>query len=148
ARTSLAAAFLGCQGCKIRKRGGGEWVAEGNMSEAALKVASMKGHLREDSEAGMQLLSDHLREPKLEVPFTSKRKMSATVHRMTSGRSLAALNFGEEHTHFAILKGAPDRILPSIQAVLSLGAASSGGLEVAEAGITSEEKLLIEEENQ
>mmetsp|Transcript_52975 Transcript_52975/g.113613 ORF Transcript_52975/g.113613 Transcript_52975/m.113613 type:complete len:1216 (-) Transcript_52975:58-3705(-) len=147
ARASAAAAYLSCHSTTIRKDTlSGAWLAEGSMSEAALKVAAWKGGLEDDNPHSRNLNTKHPREKKLEVPFTSSRKMSATVHQLPASRSLATLHFGAEYTHLAVVKGAPDRILPHLGAVF---AEADGRLKLAEGeDITNEERCLIEDQNQ
>eukprot|EP00928_Gymnodinium_smaydae_P037467 TRINITY_DN26000_c0_g1_i1.p1 TRINITY_DN26000_c0_g1~~TRINITY_DN26000_c0_g1_i1.p1 ORF type:complete len:1215 (+),score=317.55 TRINITY_DN26000_c0_g1_i1:222-3866(+) len=151
ARAAAASAFLGCYGTQIAKNvQTSAWEVQGNMTEAALKVAAWKAHLAEDSPEGRDLNALHPRVPSLEVPFTSKRKMSATVHALPPGGRLATLDFGKSASHVVILKGAPDRIFPHLGVALARGAggaAPGAALEVAGA-LTKEEKQLLESQNQ
>jgi magnesium-transporting ATPase (P-type) len=88
------------------------WEPRGNMSEAAIIVAAAKMRM------GITDPQDKTKEankmvPELEVPFSSERKMAMTVHKCTPGRVgnvLFPAGF-EDADHYAIIKGAPDRIL-------------------------------------
>eukprot|EP00448_Togula_jolla_P018033 CAMPEP_0170590566 /NCGR_PEP_ID=MMETSP0224-20130122/11938_1 /TAXON_ID=285029 /ORGANISM="Togula jolla, Strain CCCM 725" /LENGTH=1167 /DNA_ID=CAMNT_0010914371 /DNA_START=70 /DNA_END=3570 /DNA_ORIENTATION=- len=150
ARATAAACFLGCHSTRIaRDHRTGAWLAMGSMSEAALKVAAHKGHVEEGSALACILNSEHQREAALEVPFSSKRKMSATVHCLPPGRSLGSIHFPENCTHAAIIKGAPDRLLENLSAVLEVST-SPGTAEVlvmAEEGMTTEERNVIASQN-
>jgi len=71
--------------------------------------------------------------------------MSATVHKLPDGeQSFAGIQLGSGVTHLAILKGAPDRILPSLTGMLEI---QSGKLMLASGGITDEEKARIADQN-
>jgi len=145
ARAAAAAACLGCYGTKIVKdHQSGAWIAQGNMSEAALRVAAYKGGYPEDSFACRELRNNNPRDSVMEVLFSPKRKMSATVHQLPSNRRCATLLFGKDHTHFVILKGAPDRIMGNLSAVLSV---SGDALSIVK-GIAAEEKRVIESQNE
>jgi magnesium-transporting ATPase (P-type) len=104
ARAVVHAAFLNSHSTVLEEKDG-EWVPRGNMSEAALIVAAAKmgiGQKQSDiKERKEQMLEE------LEVPFTSERKMAVTVHK---GDKLGAVKLGT--SHFAIIKGAPERVLP------------------------------------
>jgi len=69
----------------------GQWVVEGNPSEGALIVASLK--------AGMGRGEDRA-ERLSEIPFSSDTKYMATLHRGQDGKN-----------HIAFVKGAPERIV-------------------------------------
>lgn len=146
ARASTAAAFLSCHGVRIAVDAvSGAWRAEGSMSEAALKVAAHKGGIWEHLSSGKELAAALPRDPALEVAFTSRRKMSATVHQLPADRQLASLRFGQEHTHVALVKGAPDGVLPHLGALLQV---SEKELTVASGKLSEEERLAIEGQNQ
>jgi magnesium-transporting ATPase (P-type) len=104
ARAIVLAAFLNSHSTVLEEKDG-QWVPRGNMSEAALIVAAAKlgiGRNQADiDERKTQMFEE------LEVPFTSERKMAITVHK---GDKLGAVKMGA--SHFAIIKGAPERILP------------------------------------
>lgn len=119
----LACGFLNCYATKLQRNAdGGQWVTKGNMTEAAVKVAAAKGGFWDDEGRGFRMvLETHLRVPEVEVPFTSKRKMMATVHALPEDRTLASLQFEQDATHCAILKGAPDRLISKLSAVLARG---------------------------
>merc|ERR1719271_1773815 len=104
ARAVVHAAFLNSHSTVLEEKDG-EWVPRGNMSEAALIVAAAKMGIGQKpldiKERKEQMLEE------LEVPFTSERKMAVTVHK---GDKLGAVKLGT--SHFAIIKGAPERVLP------------------------------------
>eukprot|EP00931_Biecheleriopsis_adriatica_P038315 TRINITY_DN21955_c0_g2_i1.p1 TRINITY_DN21955_c0_g2~~TRINITY_DN21955_c0_g2_i1.p1 ORF type:complete len:1246 (+),score=256.63 TRINITY_DN21955_c0_g2_i1:118-3855(+) len=118
ARAHLSCAFLTCYGTKLfRDSQSGAWETTGSMTEAALKVAAAKGGYWDTEGSGEQLHKTHPRIPDLEVPFNSARKMMATVHALPENRQLECMKFADDVTHFAILKGAPDRLLDKIGSV-------------------------------
>jgi len=143
ARASVAAACINCHGTRVFKKGNA-WAIEGNMSEGALKVASIKGGYGDDSEAGQHLMLEHVREVELEVPFTSKRKMSATIHHLMTGQHLSSLQFDAGTTHYVLVKGAPDKVVPYIGAVLQ---ATKDGASFAKEPATAEDRAVIEKQN-
>jgi len=96
---------------------GGEpdkWLPKGNMSEAAIIVAAAKMRIgvtnpSEDLKAKFKMV------PELEIPFNSERKMQITVHKCATPGEFMGVKFTPGHeasSHFAIIKGAPDRIFP------------------------------------
>merc|ERR1719434_242640 len=86
------------------------------MSEAAIIVAAAKMRINmpaNDPVANVR--AQHAMFEALEVPFNSDRKMQITVHRCQTPGSVAGIAFGKGQEHFdafAIIKGAPDRIMP------------------------------------
>jgi len=122
AQAHLAVGYLNCFSTKLeREADTGAWKALGNMTEAAVKVAAAKGGLwDEQGESKESLLKLHPRDQDLEVPFTSKRKMMATFHSLSSDQTLASIKFPSEATHCAILKGAPDKLVSRLNFVLML----------------------------
>jgi magnesium-transporting ATPase (P-type) len=128
ARTGLIAAFLHCHKCKINPPAAGDsdpkWTANGSTTEAALKVAAWKGGLIDGEQRGEALKEKYQREtaPDLDVIFSSSSKMAASVLRLPEDdRSLEGkLRFRPEHTHFAIVLGAPDRVISRLGALLSI----------------------------
>eukprot|EP00927_Polykrikos_kofoidii_P023031 TRINITY_DN2132_c0_g1_i1.p1 TRINITY_DN2132_c0_g1~~TRINITY_DN2132_c0_g1_i1.p1 ORF type:complete len:1190 (+),score=174.03 TRINITY_DN2132_c0_g1_i1:110-3679(+) len=151
ARACAAAAFIGCHGTRVVKGSQSRaWEVEGNMSEGALKVAAYKGHFCEDSSAARELHGLYPRDADLEVPFSSKRKMSATVHSLpvsasgTGAVGFTTLDFGEGYTHFVVLKGAPDRILPSLKSILTV---AGGKMIIDKEPLAKAERELIESQN-
>mmetsp|Transcript_148305 Transcript_148305/g.413070 ORF Transcript_148305/g.413070 Transcript_148305/m.413070 type:complete len:1257 (-) Transcript_148305:262-4032(-) len=118
-RAHLACCFLACYECKL-VRDHNAWSTQGNMTEGALKVAAAKGGYLDNDGLGPELLQvTHPRDAELEVPFTPTRKMMATVHHLPSSRRLETLQFPEDATHFAIVKGAPDLLMPKVSTMLS-----------------------------
>lgn len=116
ARAHLVCCFLNCYETTLaRDSGTGMWSTRGNMTEGALKVAAAKGGYWDSEGLGHDLMnSTHQRVSELEVPFTPKRKMMATVHRLPHNRRLETMQFPRDATHFAVLKGAPDLLMPKV----------------------------------
>mmetsp|Transcript_32331 Transcript_32331/g.73909 ORF Transcript_32331/g.73909 Transcript_32331/m.73909 type:complete len:1230 (-) Transcript_32331:61-3750(-) len=144
-RVCLGAASLGCYSVVVSQKPDGGWDAKGNMSEAALKVAAYKGYLEDGSERAAELVRRHTRMPDLEVAFSSSRKMSATVHILPEDKRLQSLVFPADITHFAIVKGAPDRVIPLLQTVPE--ANKEGFLGIAAEALSSKERDTLLEEN-
>lgn len=115
----------------------GLWKSEGSLTEAALKVAAMKGQ-RHSQGLGTTL------EGMLAVPFSSDRKMSATVHRLPEGRRLASLTFPPTATHFAVVVGAPDKLVESLSRALR---AEESTLVVSGEPLTRTDRSIIEKAN-
>lgn len=90
------------------------WFTAGNMSEGAIVVACAKGRVG-GPESAQDFYQLYPRNEMLEIPFSSSRKMAASVHALPQGRSdrFEFLKFvdGEKYTHIAVVKGAPDRLL-------------------------------------
>jgi len=147
ARAHLACSFLTCYGTSLYQNcSTGTWDTCGNMTEAALKVAAAKGGYWDMEGQGAELLRTHARVPDLEVPFTSKRKMMSTIHELPSlpNRQLASLQFPQDSTHFAILKGAPDEVLPRLGAIPKL---EKEYLAVPGLPMSAKDRALLEERN-
>jgi Ca2+-transporting ATPase len=142
-KAHLACAFLSTYGSIMKFDGEKEaWKCSGNMTDAALRVAAAKGGLSHDEGHGLELLkSSHPRDEQLEVSFTSARKMMVTVHKLPENRRLETLQFPTAATHVAILKGAPDRLISKMKAVLTL---EKGLLQAPGATITDDEKALLQ----
>jgi len=142
----LICAFLNCWDTHIlpdtEKPG---WVSQGNMTEAALKVAAAKGDLWDNKGEGMQLQNEIFkRVPELEIPFSSSRKMSCTMHELPPGGKLETLEFEPSTTHFAILKGAPDRLVTKIRTIPRMKESS---LMVSGEPFSSEHSKTVQETN-
>mmetsp|Transcript_104818 Transcript_104818/g.296554 ORF Transcript_104818/g.296554 Transcript_104818/m.296554 type:complete len:1177 (-) Transcript_104818:82-3612(-) len=144
ARVQLAAAFVNCHGTSIEQGEGGVWRSVGNMSEAALKTAAAKAHMRD---VGGAPLPDYERVQELEVPFTSSRKMAATVHRLPSGGRFEALCLGGDVGHVGIVKGAPDRLLGRLRGGV-LMQLSDEALDISSEPLSEAEREAVEAENQ
>eukprot|EP01068_Selenidium_serpulae_P017225 Selendium_serpulae@DN6362_c0_g1_i6.p1 len=87
------------------------WRADGNMSEGAIVVAAAKARL--GAAVGYDPLCDFPRNKELEVPFSSSRKMMATIHKLSENDAFEGVDLarpGRQFTHVAIVKGAPDRV--------------------------------------
>lgn len=103
---------------------GGSWRTDGNMSEGAIVVGAAKARL--GASVGYCPLTDYPRNKDLEVPFSSARKMMATVHRVKRDGYFEGVRLtGDDAeassssfagpgrvTHVAVVKGAPDRVGP------------------------------------
>mmetsp|Transcript_67702 Transcript_67702/g.198150 ORF Transcript_67702/g.198150 Transcript_67702/m.198150 type:complete len:1253 (+) Transcript_67702:110-3868(+) len=128
ARAHLVCCFLNCYETTLCcDRSTGWWSTQGNMTEGALKVAAAKGGLWDEEGLGPELLQvTHPRVAELEVPFNPKRKMMATVHRLPPSRRLEVLQFPEGATHVAVVKGAPDKILPKVSQVAGVALNGEG----------------------
>lgn len=147
ATTLLTAAFLGSHGVKLYQDTSSQaWKAEGNMSEAALKVAAAKAGFADWSGKGQAAMAAYPRDDTLSVAFTPNRKMSATVHALAGGGgSFASLDMDPATTHLALFKGAPDRLVPYLSALLE---APREGLSLKISGISEKERDAINAENQ
>lgn len=146
ARALAAASYIGCHAVKIKQEPGGGWKATGNMSEAALLVAAWKGYYSGDCPASRALVAAHPREANLEIPFASKRKMSCSIIKLSATNCFFSLNFGSGFTHMAILKGAPDRVLPHLGATFAFDA-SGTQLRIAKGAFGDADREAIEREN-
>jgi magnesium-transporting ATPase (P-type) len=92
------------------------------MSEAALVVAAAKCIGAYDPNCKLDILQAvkgvdvhalYVDEAALEIPFSSKRKMKATFHRIPTGEDTSfGLPVPSGATHMVVVKGAPDRLLP------------------------------------
>eukprot|EP00928_Gymnodinium_smaydae_P028765 TRINITY_DN2184_c1_g4_i1.p1 TRINITY_DN2184_c1_g4~~TRINITY_DN2184_c1_g4_i1.p1 ORF type:complete len:1362 (-),score=247.19 TRINITY_DN2184_c1_g4_i1:78-3569(-) len=103
-RTCMTAVCLNCHSTKLVRAEDGTYSIEGNMSEGALVVACSKAQLEASSVQAM-----YPREVALEIPFSSSRKMMASVHSLkTKPGQFVNLHFEGNYTHVAIIKGAPD----------------------------------------
>ena len=118
ARAFMTSCFLNSHSTTLNYFGdnGDTWLPKGNMSEAAIIVAAAKMRINmpaNDPVANVR--AQHAMFEALEVPFNSDRKMQITVHRCQTPGSVAGIAFGKGQEHFdafAIIKGAPDRIMP------------------------------------
>jgi magnesium-transporting ATPase (P-type) len=100
----------------------GKYVTVGNMSESALVVAAAKGGLGRNTCQGVQLedvLQVYPDVKEAEVPFSSSRKMASTVHKVGPDGKFAGLNVAPGVSHVAIVKGAPDRLLPMVERTMA-----------------------------
>lgn len=122
AQAHLTIGYLNCHATRLlRNEETGAWATLGNMTEAAVKVAAAKGGLWDQPGDGRKPLAmTYPRSTDLEVPFTSKRKMMATIHALSPDSMLSTIKFPSEATHCAILKGAPDRLMSRLNFVLAL----------------------------
>ena len=81
----------------------------GNMSEAAIIVAAGKARIGTAHESWTNISTLYPFLDKLEVPFSSARKMCVSVHKCDQD-NMEGLDLGGAK-HFAVIKGAPDRII-------------------------------------
>jgi magnesium-transporting ATPase (P-type) len=146
-KAHIGCAFLSTQSSVINYDSSEKkWSVSGNMTDAALKVASAKAGLWDGESRGEELKSlRHPTESALCVSFTSARKMMATVHKLPENRCMETIQFPPEATHMAILKGAPDRLLPRMKAVLAL---ENGLLKAPGAPITPQEKTSLQQQSE
>lgn len=143
ARVQLAAAFVNCHGTSIEQDERGVWRSVGNMSEAALKAAAAKARMRD---IGGVSLPAYERLKELEIPFTSSRKMAATVHRLPDGGRFEALHLGEDVGHVGIVKGAPDKLLGRLGGGVLLQI-SDEALGISTEALSEAEREAMEAEN-
>merc|ERR1719199_760968 len=97
------------------------WKAIGNMSEGAIVVACAKGRVGGPNSAENYEKTYPRLEP-LEVPFSSARKMAGSVVQLKTPNMFEGVSLGTREpkfTHLAILKGAPDRLVPHVNNVLT-----------------------------
>jgi len=144
----LVCGFLTCYSTKlIRDIDSGAWSTVGNMTEAAVKVAAAKGGFWDEDKnlptSALQCTYD--RDAGLEVPFTSKRKMSATVHAVPADQLFAGILFDSGVTHCAIVKGAPEVLLPHVTSVLLAG--DGGRLNAPGGELSVEERDVLQAQN-
>eukprot|EP00930_Biecheleria_cincta_P035041 TRINITY_DN24137_c0_g3_i1.p1 TRINITY_DN24137_c0_g3~~TRINITY_DN24137_c0_g3_i1.p1 ORF type:complete len:1272 (-),score=188.79 TRINITY_DN24137_c0_g3_i1:259-3585(-) len=145
ARAHLSCGFLTCYGTKLaRDAKTGVWETTGNMTEGALKVAAAKGGYWDDEGAGHALHSTCVRLSDMEVPFTSDRKMMATVHALPENHRVESLQFASDYTHFAILKGAPDRLVDKLGSVLDV---SDGALHLPGRSMNDVDRASVKKHN-
>jgi len=120
ARAFMTACFLNSHSTSLNyvegKTGSDCWQPKGNMSEAAIIVAAAKMQINMPiNKPVVDVRALYSMVVELEVPFSSIRKMQITVHMCETPGRFEGLVFGpgcEKHTAFAVIKGAPDRILP------------------------------------
>jgi P-type E1-E2 ATPase len=93
------------------------WEVKGNMSEAAIVVGAAKCRWLGDDPSGDR--DAHGRNADMEVPFSSARKMAATIHKLPKAGVFDKLNLSvgdtKAYSHVAVIKGAPDRLFPHVR---------------------------------
>jgi len=149
ARALMMAGYLNCYGTVLNKdpEDPTGWKPKGNMSEGAVVVAAAKCRIgkvvnpNEDAHGKYSLIKE------LEVPFSSVRKMMVTFHNCAQGKPgmLEGVNFGEnakDAKAFAIVKGAPEMIMP-----IARYSVTSGGAMDFENPMKKEESDLIVQAN-
>lgn len=96
------------------------WTTKGNMSEGAIVVVSAKARWSRDVDGGRDLHAAYARLPELEVPFNSSRKMMASVHKLDKAGKFDQIYLGANFNHVAVIKGAPDFVLPYVKRSLKV----------------------------
>lgn len=137
-RTCMMALHLNSHNTEL-VREGDSWTVTGNMSEGALVVGAAKARLQ-----GQEFHQRYARDADLEVPFSSSRKMAVTVHKLPQSGSFEGLHFEARHTHLAVVKGAPDVILPALKAAL---VAQGDSYAADGAAFNAEDRAWFEQEN-
>jgi len=116
-RGCMLTALLSSYGCRSARDANGQWKVTGSPSDSALVVGAAKARLLEEQHL------KYPREESCEVPFSAAWKMTATVHKLAEGDPANALgplglrlkfNIDSCYTHIAVVKGAPDKVLPNI----------------------------------
>lgn len=139
-RACMTALHLNSYNTKLVMMQGGHYGIEGNMSEGALVVACAKAGMRDDSMHGK-----YPRNNDCEVPFSSSRKMMATVHALQAGGMFEALTFGDSFSHVAIIKGAPDVMAPRLTRVLK--ATDDGRFQLDSKELDGADRAWFQEKN-
>ena len=141
AKAHLACAFLSCYQTSLYQHPSTDrWQISGNMTEGALKVAAAKGGFKDTGLSGETLLKSHRRLADLDIPFTSHRKVMASVHELPENRRLASLQFPPDCTHIAIIKGAPEKLLDRAGAVAKFAA---GSLDIPGEPMTANDRDML-----
>lgn len=129
-RLLLVSASLNSYATSLQRSPDGKWQTVGNLSEGALVVAAAKAGIGSPTD-GLNLTDVtqiYPGDPDCEIPFSSDRKMACTVHAVGEGLFAGGLCVGAEVSHVAIVKGAPDRLLPLVEC--SVGGQSDGTLTI------------------
>jgi len=141
ARAHLACGHLASTEARVWQDDG-IWTSEGSLTEVALKVAAMKGGFSEENKLQTEL------ETSLSVPFSSARKMSASVHRLPEDLSgfarAAGLVFPQGTTHLAVVVGAPDKFTSKLARMLKV---TDGSLLVSAEPLSDSDRGRIEKAN-
>lgn len=150
----MAVAFLACHGTTLVKTE--SWEAKGNPTEVAVKVAAAKAGFWEEHDGDGRLppvgslRAMYPRQEALEIPFSNVRKMAASIHEIpqnvsSSTSELAtSVKFPEDATHFAILKGAPEKICEAVGAMPLL---REGTLELPGRELVEADQVLLKQRN-
>eukprot|EP00929_Paragymnodinium_shiwhaense_P065337 TRINITY_DN32766_c0_g1_i1.p1 TRINITY_DN32766_c0_g1~~TRINITY_DN32766_c0_g1_i1.p1 ORF type:complete len:919 (+),score=162.32 TRINITY_DN32766_c0_g1_i1:545-3301(+) len=146
ARAHLACACLASSRSAALQFDGSKtaWTTAGNMTDAALRVAAAKGGYFSDAEITKKLEAACERVPDLEIPFSSKRKLAVTVYTAPAGRLVGSLALPQEATHFAIVVGAPDKLIAKCGAVPSW---EDARLQLPGAAMSAQERSTLEQRN-
>jgi magnesium-transporting ATPase (P-type) len=149
ARALITAGYLNSYGTTLKKdpEDPTGWRPKGNMSEGAIVVAAAKCRIGPVVNDGKDLGKDFALVKELEVPFTSARKMMVTVHKCLEGKpgELTGVGFGsvKDAKHFAIIKGAPEMILPLAQYGV-VGEGSGGTMDFSSPMSKAESDLVLQ----
>jgi len=127
-RSCMTALFLNSYGTSLVEKEG-SYSVNGNMSEGALVVAAAKARI-----SGTEPHTKYERIPKVELPFSSARKMMVTIHKLPQDGRFEAIQFDLSCKYVAIVKGAPDVLLPNLSRVLTTSADGSFRIDEKEAG--------------
>jgi len=140
ARSCMMALFLNSYGTSLVEKEG-SYSVNGNMSEGALVVAAAKARI-----SGPEPHAKYERIPKVELPFSSARKMMVTIHKLPEDGRFEAIQFDSSCKYVAIVKGAPDVLLPNLSRVLTTNA--DGSFQIDEKGISDEDTKWFESQNE
>uniref|UniRef100_A0A0G4H8W2 P-type sodium-transporting ATPase4 n=1 Tax=Chromera velia CCMP2878 TaxID=1169474 RepID=A0A0G4H8W2_9ALVE len=139
-QSTLMALYLNCYGTTLERDDNGYWVINGrsvgNMSEAALVVAARKAQI-----TGTEPFSKYTRVIEAEIPFSSARKLAATVHRLPEDGMFEGIQAPKGCAYVAVVKGAPDKLLPYVTRNLEW---DNGKLKVSKDAMTEEEVAGVE----
>lgn len=139
-RSCMMALFLNSCGTTLVEKDG-VYSVQGNMSEGALVVAAAKAKI-----SGPEPQAKYERFPNVELPFSSSRKMMVTIHKLPEGGRFEAIQFDSAAKYVAIVKGAPDVLLPSLSRVLTSNA--DGSFRVDDKELGSADTTWFEGRNQ
>mmetsp|Transcript_12580 Transcript_12580/g.20763 ORF Transcript_12580/g.20763 Transcript_12580/m.20763 type:complete len:1349 (-) Transcript_12580:3-4049(-) len=139
ARSCMCAAFLNSHGTTLVSEND-SFSIQGNMSEGALVVGAAKARI-----SGTEVHTKYERIPKVELPFSSSRKMMATVHRLPENGRFENVQFDLACKYVAIIKGAPEVLLPRLSRVLTSNV--DGSLAISPHEFSDDDKAWFQEQN-
>jgi magnesium-transporting ATPase (P-type) len=140
ARSCMYAAFLNSHGTTLVAEDAASFAIQGNMSEGALVVGAAKARI-----SGSESHTTYERIPKVELPFSSSRKMMATVHRLPEDGRFEHIQFDLACKYVAIMKGAPEVLLPRLSRVLTSN--DDGSFTVSSNEFNDDDKSWFQEQN-
>mmetsp|Transcript_66989 Transcript_66989/g.160495 ORF Transcript_66989/g.160495 Transcript_66989/m.160495 type:complete len:1333 (+) Transcript_66989:102-4100(+) len=114
---------------------------QGNSSEAALLAAGQKARIDQVAVGKYERITD------LEVPFSSARKMMASLYKLNSSDCFEALALDAGPVAIAILKGGPDVLLPKLKATLSGRTSTPASLQILQGVFDASDKEWFETVN-